>query len=115
MGLRGGGGNFGAVTSLSYRPHPVGDVLGGLLLYRGARAGEAAASYASWFDGLPDEITTLGGFLSAPPEAFVPEDMQLQPAFAVVVCSIDAMAGKPYVDELRSTYPPDVDVVGPMP
>jgi hypothetical protein len=41
--------------------------------------------------------------------------MQLQPVFAVVVCGTDLAATKRYVDQLRRSSPPDVDVIGPMP
>jgi FAD/FMN-containing dehydrogenase len=114
-GLRGGGGNFGVVTSFTFRLHPVTQVLGGLLLYRGDRATEAAAAYIEWTGSLPDDLTTMGAFISAPPEPFVPEDMQLKPCFAVVGCGIDVAVTSPYVDALRRTCAPDVDVFGPMP
>ena len=45
----------------------------------------------------------------------MPQDMQLQPVFAVVVCGTDLAATKRYVDQLRRSSPPDVDVIGPMP
>jgi hypothetical protein len=67
-------------------------IASGLLLYRRSWASEAASAYAAWVDGLPDELTTPGAFLSAPPEPFVPPDMQLQPAFAVVARGIDSEA-----------------------
>jgi FAD/FMN-containing dehydrogenase len=114
-GLRGGGGNFGVVTSFTFRLHSVTEVLGGLMLYRGDRAAEAAAAYVEWCAALPDELTTMGAFSSAPPQPFVPEDMQLKPCFAVVGCGTDVAVTTPYVDALRRTFAPDVDVLGPMP
>jgi hypothetical protein len=45
----------------------------------------------------------------------VPEDMQLQPTFAVVVCGTNVAVTSPYIDQLRRISPPDVDLIGPMP
>ena len=51
-GLRGGGGNFGIVTSFEYRLHPVGPmVLGGLVFYPGDLAGDILRFYREWAPG----------------------------------------------------------------
>jgi hypothetical protein len=90
-------------------------VLGGLLLYRGERAAEAAAAYVEWAGSLPDELTTMGALSCAPPEPFVPDDMRMKPSFAVIGCGTDIDATAPYLEALRRSCPPDVDVFGPMP
>lgn len=55
--LRGGGGNFGVVTSFVYRVHEVGPLIGGLLVYDFARAGEVIRRAREIFAGSPDELT----------------------------------------------------------
>jgi FAD/FMN-containing dehydrogenase len=114
--LRGGGGNFGVVTSFIFQGHPVETVLGGLMLYRGDRAAEVLAAYARWTPDVPEEMTTLAAFLTAPPAPFVPESLQFQPAFAVLLCHIgDHAAGEAVLAPLRASCPPDADAIGPMP
>src|SRR6266498_719589 len=55
-GLRGGGGNFGIVTSFEYRLHPVGPVvMAGPVFYKGDRAQEILRFYREWVRDLPDE------------------------------------------------------------
>ena len=55
--LRGGGGNFGVVTSLEIRLHPVATVYGGTALYAFDRAAELLARYREWTATQPDELT----------------------------------------------------------
>ena len=76
--VRGGGGNFGVVTSFTFAAHPVATVLGGLVLYRGDRAGEVLAEYDRWARDLPDEMTTLAALNTAPPAPFVPAGAAVQ-------------------------------------
>ena len=58
--LRGGGGNFGIVTSLEFRLHAVGPmVLAGPIFFAGERAEEVLRGYRDWVRELPDELTTL--------------------------------------------------------
>jgi FAD/FMN-containing dehydrogenase len=64
--LRGGGGNFGVVTSFEYRAHPLSTVLGGPVLYPLADADAVFANYRDKVAEIPDELTTLFVFLHAP-------------------------------------------------
>jgi FAD/FMN-containing dehydrogenase len=65
-GLRGGGGNFGAVVSLEYRLHPLTKVLSGWLLYPLAQAREVLRFYSEFIKTAPDELTILAGFFTLP-------------------------------------------------
>jgi FAD/FMN-containing dehydrogenase len=58
-GLRGGGGNFGIVTSFEYQLHSVGPVLAGMLLHPFAKAKEALAFYRDFAKAIPDEVNTI--------------------------------------------------------
>ena len=57
-GLRGGGGNFGVVTSFTFRLHPVGTVVGGALTYPVRKARDALRLYGEFATGCPDELST---------------------------------------------------------
>ena len=116
-GLKGGGGNFGAVTEFELALHPVGPiVLGGLLLY--ARA-DAALVCRAYRDLLRDAPAEFGGglvFLVAPPAPFVPEALRLHPALGVIVAWFGEHArGQPWLERLRRTVAPAADLVQPMP
>jgi FAD/FMN-containing dehydrogenase len=65
-GLRGGSGNFGIVTSFAYQLHPVGPLLGGMLLYPFAHAKEVLRFYRDYTSAAPDELTAAAGFLTGP-------------------------------------------------
>ena len=114
--LRGGGGNFGVVTAFTFRGHPVGTVLGGPLLFRAERAAHVLDAYADWAPTVPDEMTTMVAFVTAPPAPFVPDDLRGRPVLAVLLCHAgDLDSGRAVVDELRQTCGPDADANGPMP
>jgi FAD/FMN-containing dehydrogenase len=116
-GLRGGGGNFGVVTSLEYQLHPVGPVLyGGAALYPADQAADVLRFYAEWTASQPDELTTMAAFLTAPPEPFVPASLRGRPAFAIAACYAGSMAGgEAAIAPLRQFAQPAADVIGPMP
>src|SRR4051812_21237698 len=84
-GLRGGGGNFGIVTSLEYQLHPVGPMLtSGAVFYPADTAGDVLRAYRDWTATAPDETTTLVNLLTAPPAPFIPEAWHGQPLVAVI-------------------------------
>src|SRR5439155_19813159 len=64
--LRGGGGNFGVVTSFEYRLHEVGPLLAGLVAHPFARAREALEFYREFSADMPDELTAGFAFLTHP-------------------------------------------------
>ena len=116
-GLRGGGGNFGAVTKFTFALHPVGPVFqGGLLIHPLERAGEVAAMYEDFVANHPE----FGGalvFMSAPPAPGVPEEAVGMPIVTIVAAWFDSdlAAGERALRPLREFGPPLMDFVGPMP
>jgi hypothetical protein len=114
-GLRGGGGNFGVVTSFEFRVHPVGPVLGGLALFPIERGGEVLRAYRAWAAELPDEFTTIAAVITAPPAPFVPEDAVGRKVVGIVGCWCgDVDDGRAALAPIRELKPA-VDVFGPMP
>ena len=82
--LRGGGGNFGVVTSFEYRLHPVADVLGGPTFY--PLDGEVMRGYRRLIADAPDELGAILGITLAPPLPFVSEHWHGRPACVVLTC-----------------------------
>jgi FAD/FMN-containing dehydrogenase len=114
-GLRGGGGNFGVVSSFEFSLHPVSTVLGGLMLFGWDRAGEILAAFRGWATDLPDEGSMLAVAMTAPPEPFVPAHLVGRPVLGVVGCWCgDIDAGQAALGHLRELKPA-VDLFGPMP
>jgi len=112
-GLRGGGGNFGVVTQFEYRLHEVGPmVTGGMLLWPFEQAGEVMRFHRDWMESAPDEVTGASVVLLAPPEPFVPAELQGKPVVAVIPISF----GDPeLLQPIREFGSPFADLVGPMP
>ncbi len=71
--VRGGGGNFGVVTALTYRAHELPTVLAGMILYPLAQARQVLRGYRELVATAPDELTVMAGFLPTPdgPVVFV--------------------------------------------
>src|SRR3954466_10477041 len=86
-GLRGGGGNFGVVTSFEYQLHEVGPtVLSGLVFYPAEEAEQVLAGYRTACAAAPDELTTLVNLATAPPVPFLPESVHGTPIIGVAGC-----------------------------
>lgn len=105
-GLRGGGGNFGVVTSLQYRLHSVGLVLGGEIIYPMDQAKKVLRFYRDWSTAAPDELRADATLLSGPEG----------PVLDITVCYCGALEeGEKVVRPLRSCGSPIVDTVAPVP
>jgi hypothetical protein len=105
-GLRGGGGNFGVVTSLEYRLHPVGPVLGGMVLYPQANARDVLRFYREFTRTAPEELTAYCGFLTAPDG---------NPVVGVIACYSGPLeTGEAVVRPLREFGTPAADLIQPM-
>ena len=116
-GLRGGGGNFGVVTSFEYRLHDVGPiVLGGMLMFPFSRAAELVRFWRDHLKNAPDELGGAPAFLTAPPAPFVPEHLKGQLVAGLIVCYAGPPEeGEEWVRPLKDFGPPEVDLVQPMP
>ena len=115
--LRGGGGDFGVVTSFEFRARRVGPmVLAGMLVYPWERAGEALRAGRDLAVGAPPELTVFDVVLTAPPQEPFPPELQGRPvAIVAVAWSGDLDEGERVLAPLRETSSPAVDLVGPMP
>jgi FAD/FMN-containing dehydrogenase len=106
-GLRGSGGNLGIVTSLEYRLHEVGPVLGGVVLYPMSFANEALQYFRKWAKEIPDELVIQCGALSMP---------DLGPVFGIVGCYHGNLSeGEKALRPLRSFGKPIGDLFQAMP
>ena len=114
--LRGGGGNFGIVTSLEYRLHPVGTVLGGALFYPAVNAADVLAFYAASAPTERDELVTLLEFTTAPDTDDFPAEYRGKPVIALALCYCGPIAdGEAAIEPWRRVAPLVADFVGPMP
>jgi FAD/FMN-containing dehydrogenase len=116
-GLRGGGGNFGIVTSFEFDLHSVGPtVAAGPIFYPGDDAAEILRRYREIAAELPDEMTTLVNLLTAPPAPFLPEDWHGKKLIAVIGCYAGPSdEGLKAMQPLRELAEPVADLFGEMP
>ena len=116
-GLRGGGGNFGIVTSFTYGLHQIGPiVLGGMMACPPDRGPATLRFLREYMVDAPDDLGLGAAFVSAPPEPFVPPEVQGAPMFGVIVCwTGDHEEGERVLAPLREVAQPLMDMVQPIP
>jgi FAD/FMN-containing dehydrogenase len=116
-GVRGGGGNFGIVSSFEFRLHPVGPtVMGGLVLHRASAAKELMRFFNDFANKAPDELTMLMVFLTAPPLPFIPSDLVGTRMVAVACCYAGSLdEGGRVLQPLKKFGTPVADLIEPVP
>lgn len=106
-GLRGAGANLGVVTSFEYRLHPVGPVLGGMVLHPLSQGEEVLRFFDEFSSAAPDELNTVGAVLTAPDGTL---------AFATAVCYCGPVElGEKVLKPLRTFSSPLADLISPRP
>ncbi|AZO71161.1 MAG: FAD-binding oxidoreductase [Mesorhizobium sp.] len=115
--LRGGGGNFGVVTSFEFRLHPVGpNVLAGPIIWDATDAGDVLRFYRDFVRDAPDELGTVVRFGAAPPLPVIPADLHWRPVMMVGTCYAGPIGdGEQALRPLRTFRTPVVDLVGATP
>ena len=115
--IRGGGGNFGVVTSFEYRLHQVGPLVNlGLLFWPIDQSVEALRLCARVGAMVPEDMGVFIGGLNLPPAPFVPEHLHLAPGVAVIVVGYgSAEEHAAAVAPIREVLAPTVELITPMP
>jgi FAD/FMN-containing dehydrogenase len=114
-GIRGGGGNFGIVTSFEFEAHPVGpEVLSGLIVHPIADAPAVLRYYREFATQTPDELSVWIVLRQAPPLPFLPEDAHFQPVVILAALYAGDMAeAEAALAPLRSFGNPIADAITP--
>jgi len=113
--LRGGGGNFGVVSSFRFALHPVGPtVMAGPVFWAAEDTTDVLRFYREFAAGAPDELGTIVRLGTIPPLSSVGEELRFRPAIAVASCYAGPIEdGEHAVRELREFGTPLLDLVGP--
>ena len=114
--IRGGGGNFGIVTSFLFQAHPISTVFGGPMLWHLDQATEVMQWYREFITTAPEDISGFFAFLTVPPGPPFPEPLHAQKMCGIVWC----YTGPPQQAEatfnsIRHVRIPACDLVGPLP
>ncbi|MBA2286630.1 MAG: FAD-binding oxidoreductase [Ktedonobacteraceae bacterium] len=114
--VRGGGGNFGVVTSFLYQLHPISTVYGGPMLWPLEQAAEVMTFWRDFILNAPEEINGWFAFLTVPPAPPFPEQFHLQKMCAIVWCYSGALdRAEVLLKPIRTKFPPAADFAGPIP
>jgi len=114
--LRGGGGNFGVVSSFTFQARPIASVVAGPMLWPLEQAADVLAFYADFLAGAPEELNGFFAFLTVPPGPPFPEELHLQKMCGVVWCYAGVPAdAEAALAPVRSAFPPALDGVMEMP
>jgi FAD/FMN-containing dehydrogenase len=112
--IRGGGGNFGVATRLEFRLHPLGGIVGGMLLL--PATAQVIADFVAAAEAAPEELSTIATVMPAPPMPFVPPDQHGRPVIMAMLCwAGEAGAGQRALAPFRAMTEPIADMVRPMP
>jgi FAD/FMN-containing dehydrogenase len=115
-GIRGGGGNFGIVSKFQFRLHPISNHIGSLIIHPFDKAGDLLRCFNEYINEIPDEISPMLAFLTAPPAPFLPKEVHGQKVVAILSSYIDQNEkGERALRKLREWGRPIADLTAPMP
>lgn len=114
--IRGGGGNFGVVTSFQFKLHDAGTVYGGPMLWHIADGEEMMGYYRDFILKAPNSIYGYFALLTVPPVPVFPEHLHFKKMCGIVWCNVgDQKAAEEVVNKVRQYKKPALDYVGPIP
>jgi FAD/FMN-containing dehydrogenase len=114
--IRGGGGNFGVVTSFLFQAHPVSTVCAGPMLWEFDQAAEIMKWYREFIAQAPQEINGFFAFLTVPPGPPFPEHLYFKKMCGIVWCYNGGLQqANQILNPLRSFRPPAFEFFAPMP
>jgi len=114
--LRGGGGNFGVVTSFEFRLHPVETIYGGPMFFEVEDAATVLRFYREFIADAPEEFGGFPAWQIAPPLPFIPEDRHGDTFLAFVACWAGPLEqGEAMLKPLHDVAPVVAEHVGEMP
>jgi len=114
--VRGGGGNFGVVTSFLFKAHPVHTNYAGPMLWEMDDAAAVMKWYRRYIKKAPKELNGFFAFLTVPPGPPFPEHLHNKKMCGIVWCYTGALKSGPKVfKEIRAFKTPALDLVGPIP
>jgi len=114
--IRGGGGNFGVVTSFEFRLHPVKDIYGGPMFFELKYAGDLLRFYRDYIKDAPEAMGAFPAFQIAPPLPFIPENRHGDTFALMVACWSGPVAeGEKALKPFHDVAPVFAEHVGPMP
>ncbi len=114
--IRGGGGNFGVVTSFEFRMSPVKDIYGGPMFFELDTAGDLLRFYREFIADAPELFGGFPAYQIAPPLPFIPEERHGKPHMLFVACwAGDLDKGEQMLKPFHDLAPVVAEMVGPMP
>ena len=114
--IRGGGGNFGVVTSFLFRLHPVSTVYAGPMLWGVEQATEVMQWYREFISQAPEDINGFFAFLVVPPGPPFPQHLHNKTMCGVIWCYTGQLdQSEKTFEPIRRFKAPVLDLVGPMP
>ena len=114
--LRGGGGNFGVVTSFVFKAHPIHTVYAGPMLWDLDKAPAVLSWYREFIAQAPDDMNGFFAFLVVPPGPPFPEHLHNRNMCGIVWCYTGPLAqAEDTFKPIRRMLPPALDLVGPLP
>ncbi len=114
--IRGGGGNFGVVTSFLFQAQPVGEVIAGLMLWDFEQTAEMMRWYDQFLPAASEDLYGFFAIMNVPPVPLFPIHLHRRTVCGVIWCHLGSrQQAQKDLDAVRESHPPTFEQIGPMP